>query len=101
VKEKNKEKEISNFVSSLGNVGNYWLTYTRFDPSFNFGILGQYGGTTAQFIANYKSYAGKAPDVQDAVSRFLLIGGILYIVFKTPNKKKRKEKKSGQYGALR
>lgn len=54
--------------NSLGKIGDYWLLPTRFDKQFDFGISGQLGGTTSEFVAAYTSIFNAPPVFYDAVS---------------------------------
>jgi hypothetical protein len=54
--------------NNLNTIGDMWLTATRFAPSYNFGVSGELGGTTAEFIADFKNKSGQTPASLDPVS---------------------------------
>lgn len=53
----------------MGKAADQWLTNVRWDPDLDYGVSGQYGGTTAEFTADYTQFTGGIPPAfLDAVS---------------------------------
>ena len=56
-------------INHLNTIGDMWIASTRFAPSFAFGVSGVLGGTTAEFIADFKNKNnGQMPAALDPVS---------------------------------
>ena len=56
-------------INHLNTIGDMWISSTRFAPSFAFGVSGVLGGTTAEFIADFKNKNnGQMPAALDPVS---------------------------------
>lgn len=57
---------VDQAINRLGAIGDMWITTTRFASSFALGVSGQLGGTTAEFIADFKSRMdGRDPTALD------------------------------------
>lgn len=60
-------------IEQLGDIGDYWLTTTRFDQDFNYGVSGQFGGTTTEFVNDFSDQFGHPPTTFDATTPALLM----------------------------
>lgn len=60
-------------TEQLGHIPDYWITTTRFDQDFNFGISGQLGGTTAEFVRDFTDRFEHAPTTFDAIVPAMLM----------------------------
>lgn len=60
-------------IDQVVHVTDYWLSTTRFDKDFNYGVSGQLGGTTAEFVSNFTAEFGHPPTTYDAVAPALLM----------------------------
>lgn len=59
-------------LDSLKNIGDYWIGTTRWHASFTYGDSGVLGGTTAEFVEDFKASMGFAPALLEPVSRELI-----------------------------